>query len=702
MAIYKEDIVTINLEAGNIFRSFMKHTIGMADSAADRFGIRVMRGDEEVDLTGCSCYGYFRDPHGNNIALTSNGTVNGAVAYVTLPQACYNYEGQFTLAIKLIGGGVTGTMRIVDGVIDNTNTGSAVAPTGTVPTYTEILSVYDDMVECVQDYDDVVDGQDQKISAMVERTEKSIKHLTFTDGAPSGDYGIAYPAFVQGGATTSGTTITYTESTKDIHLQNPISGGHLVHNLDTTNCNVRVYIFINGSYSGRAMREGSSWSATIPDEWVYLPAVDGYTYMVVYHSTGDAITPSNNMIEILQLDQSDYPIGKVIPGYAWDSTYGMSANTKRAIMFLPEVRNGDVIKFDGNRYSVNYYILGGNMTDLIYTPNAWNTTGSLAVSVPTDKPYQICIQFKWSDNDVVQPERAAYIFDHTFLQDNHIKTVDLFMFMGQSNMAGRGVTNSTWTERAPKIGYGAGYEFKAISDPTQLYPAAEPFGVDENLLDAIDDTTPDNDDLTTGVSKKTGSCVVALMNTYFGITGVPIVGVSASEGGTPISLWQPNTAKLNDAINRLQTCVAWLEAHNYYIRHKYMMWCQGENDASTPSADYKTAFAAMFGAMQAAGIEKCFLARIGEYNNNGSSAYSAMIQCQTEITQETADVIMATTTLASFRDRGLMKDKYHFYQAGYNEMGRYSGANIAVYVETGKEVTMYDPKYTNLYYSHKN
>lgn len=146
MAIYKEDIATINLEGGNIFRSFKKHTIGMADSAADRFGIRVMRGDTEVDLSGCSCYAYFQNSQGENIALTSYGTIDGNVAYVTLPQACYNYEGQFCLAIKLIGGGVTGTMRIVDGVVDNTNTGSAVAPTGAVPTYQEILSQYDAMV----------------------------------------------------------------------------------------------------------------------------------------------------------------------------------------------------------------------------------------------------------------------------------------------------------------------------------------------------------------------------------------------------------------------------------------------------------------------------------------------------------------------------------------------------------------------------
>ena len=149
MAIYHEDIVNINLESGNIHRSFAKHSIGSADNLANRFGVRVYRDGAEVDLSGCSCYGYFRNSNGDNIALTSAGTVDGNVAYVTLPQACYNYEGQFTLTIKLIGGGITGTMRIVDGMVDNTNTGSAVAPTETVPSYTEILETYDAMVAAV-------------------------------------------------------------------------------------------------------------------------------------------------------------------------------------------------------------------------------------------------------------------------------------------------------------------------------------------------------------------------------------------------------------------------------------------------------------------------------------------------------------------------------------------------------------------------
>ena len=163
MALYKEDIVDIDLAKDRLHRSFLPHSIGTGDIAANRFGIRDFRNGEEESLTGCSCFGYFRDPMGNNIALTSHGTIDGNLAYITLPQACYNYDGQFTLAIKLVGGGVTGTMRIVDGIVDNTNTGGAVAPTGTVPTYTEVLAVYDQMQEAVEDYDETVTEQNTKI-----------------------------------------------------------------------------------------------------------------------------------------------------------------------------------------------------------------------------------------------------------------------------------------------------------------------------------------------------------------------------------------------------------------------------------------------------------------------------------------------------------------------------------------------------------
>lgn len=141
----RRDIADIELNSGNLHRDWLNHSIGTGDNKANIFGMRLFRDKVPVNLSGASVQGYFRNSQGTNIAISS-GTISSNTAYVTLPQACYNYEGPFTLAIKVVGGGVTGTMRIVDGIVDNTNSGSAVAPTGTVPTYQEVLAVYDQMV----------------------------------------------------------------------------------------------------------------------------------------------------------------------------------------------------------------------------------------------------------------------------------------------------------------------------------------------------------------------------------------------------------------------------------------------------------------------------------------------------------------------------------------------------------------------------
>lgn len=150
MAIYKRDMVDIDLETGTIHRSFMNRSIGYKDNAADHFGVRTWRKGEAINLTGVSVQGIFMPPQGDPIAITSGNIVTGNEAEVVLPQACYNYNGPFTLAIKLIGGGVTGTMRIVDGMVDNTHASGTVAPTGTVPTYQEVLSVYEQVLPLAQ------------------------------------------------------------------------------------------------------------------------------------------------------------------------------------------------------------------------------------------------------------------------------------------------------------------------------------------------------------------------------------------------------------------------------------------------------------------------------------------------------------------------------------------------------------------------
>ena len=151
MAVYKRDIVDINLETGNIHRTFLNHSIGMKDQKADHFGVRVFRDGEPVNLTGVSVQGVFMPPQGSPIAITSGNIVSENVAEVVLPQACYNYDGQFTLAIKLVDStnSVTGTVRIVDGMVDNTHASGTVAPTSAVPTYQEVLSAYEQAIAVI-------------------------------------------------------------------------------------------------------------------------------------------------------------------------------------------------------------------------------------------------------------------------------------------------------------------------------------------------------------------------------------------------------------------------------------------------------------------------------------------------------------------------------------------------------------------------
>ena len=65
--------------------------------------------------------------------------------------------------------------------------------------------------------------------------------------------------------------------------------------------------------------------------------------------------------------------------------------------------------------------------------------------------------------------------------------IDLVLFIGQSNMAGRGIVSAQWPQEAPKLIEGAAWEYRAITTPDRLMPQEEPFGVDENKADGIND-----------------------------------------------------------------------------------------------------------------------------------------------------------------------------------------------------------------------
>lgn len=171
MAIYKESIIDIDLENGTIHRSFNNNSIGEGDSNGNRFGFRCRRNGEIVSLNGTTVIGHFIRADGNTVTI-NGGAVSGDTAYITLPQACYAVEGKFTLAIKLSGGGVTGTIRMVDGTVVNTTNGTVIDPGNVIPDLADYLAVVEDAEEAAE----IING----ISIIAELIESNDYNIVIT------------------------------------------------------------------------------------------------------------------------------------------------------------------------------------------------------------------------------------------------------------------------------------------------------------------------------------------------------------------------------------------------------------------------------------------------------------------------------------------------------------------------------------------
>ena len=172
MAVFREDIASIDLENGTLFRSFLNHAIGEGDASGNRYGFRAFRNNAPVDLSGCSVTGYFIRADKTTVII--EGITEGNKAYVLLPATCYAIDGNFSLAIKITGGGTTGTIRIVDGTVVNTVSDSVVDPGGAVPEIDELMAVIERAEDAAQEiasfsvYEELISGDDYRLVVNVE------------------------------------------------------------------------------------------------------------------------------------------------------------------------------------------------------------------------------------------------------------------------------------------------------------------------------------------------------------------------------------------------------------------------------------------------------------------------------------------------------------------------------------------------------
>lgn len=262
-------------------------------------------------------------------------------------------------------------------------------------------------------------------------------------------------------------------------------------------------------------------------------------------------------------------------------------------------------------------------------------------------------------------------------QEAKKKNVDLIFFMGQSNMSGCGGDASL----APKVAEDAGAEFRAVSDPTRLYPIAEPFGANENNINGLIDRP----------GAKKGSLVSAFVNKYYKETGRKCICVSASRGETSIEQWLSEGIHA-DVTARVVTSKQWLTENGYTIGHMYTVWLQGESDglAKTDPQVYRSKLDDFIRPLFINGMEKVFIITPGRTIDE-TEVYTQIANVQKQVCMESGYYALATSVLSGVSTE-YMTDIYHYNQHVLNMVGTEAARAVAYYTNTGHEPVVYDYK----------
>lgn len=108
------------------------------DEYAHRFAVRCTRDGKAVSLTGAEVKGYFLRADGTTVIIT--GAVEEDAAVVTLPPACYNVQGRFSLVVKATMGDVVSTILWAEGAVQRSQTDAVLTEETIVPSLEELLA----------------------------------------------------------------------------------------------------------------------------------------------------------------------------------------------------------------------------------------------------------------------------------------------------------------------------------------------------------------------------------------------------------------------------------------------------------------------------------------------------------------------------------------------------------------------------------
>ncbi|MCR5591826.1 MAG: sialate O-acetylesterase [Lachnospiraceae bacterium] len=294
---------------------------------------------------------------------------------------------------------------------------------------------------------------------------------------------------------------------------------------------------------------------------------------------------------------------------------------------------------------------------------------------PTQEPEETEEIEETDEDDYTDGLGDTFIGDTEESEVIENKDVDLIFFMGQSNMSGAAGDASL----APHVSEDAGMEFRAVSDPTKLYPLTEPFGINEN--------NPTG--LTEYPGAKKGSLVSAFVNEYHELTGRRVVAVSVSMGATDMETWM-TPGVIADVGGRYDSAVSFLNNNGYTIGHIYAVWLHGESDAikGTDPEVYRTDLDNIMRPLFIKGLQKVFIIAPGR-TIDYKDIFLDIINMQKKICAESGYYAMATTVLTKVSTE-YMTDMYHYNQHVLNMVGIEAAKAAAYYTEHREEKIVYD------------
>ena len=127
-----------DLEKG-IKKTYLDMIFATQDNEAHRVDVQLMRGKEQVNLSGAGISAYFIR-YSDNVTIPLKGEASGNIASVTMKQSCYHKSGQFALIVKATVSGVTNTVFYGEGSIFVSLTDTVLNDENVIPSLDELLA----------------------------------------------------------------------------------------------------------------------------------------------------------------------------------------------------------------------------------------------------------------------------------------------------------------------------------------------------------------------------------------------------------------------------------------------------------------------------------------------------------------------------------------------------------------------------------